>query len=164
MDPNRTHLGLQALEPSQCVVIDEHTWIDSQSLGHYHTCMDKEQGIARDQKVVWDDIVLVDYKVFNPTAYTRQDLDRVLNNHKPIKILHIACNNDAPQHNRLIDMISHLKDIVWQNQLCIEYYYHHEPVPYTIEQTIEQILAVQPRGLLQADFYIDSMTLHIPLL
>ena len=163
MHPNRTHLGLQLVEGNQCIVIDDHTWIGTQYMGHYHICTDQENSIARDQSVVWDNIALIDYKAFTPTVYTRQDLDRVLNNSQPIKILHIACNNDVPQYNQLVNMITHLKDITWRNQLCIEYFYHLAPDPYTVEQTIEQIRAVQPRGLLQADLFIDSMNLHVPL-
>ena len=158
MHPNRTHLGLQTLEPRQCVVIDGNMH------GHYHLCTDQENGLARRMDIVWDRIVLVDYKAFSPNQHTHDDLARVLNNPQPIKILHIACNNTDPQYNQLVNMITCLKDITWRGQLCIEYFYHHAPAPYTVEQTIEQIRAVQPRGLLQADFFIDSMDLHIPLL
>ena len=169
MHPNRTHLGLQLVEGNQCIVIDDHTYTWSGSIitrsyhGHYHTCMDQEQGFARDKAIAWDRIVLVDYKAFSPNQHTHDDLARVLNNPQPIKILHIACNNTDPQYNQLVNMITCLKDITWRNQLCIEYFYHHAPAPYTVEQTIEQIRAVQPRGLLQADFFIDSMKLHVQL-
>ena len=164
MHPNRTHLGLQVLAPTQCMVIDDHTWINSQCMGHYHTCMDQENGIARDKDIAWDRIILVDYKAFSSSQHTHSDLARVLNNPQPIKILHIACNNNAPQYNQLVNMLTQLTHITWQGQLCMEYFYHHEPVPYTMQQIVEQILAVQPQGLLQADLFIDSMNLHIPLL
>jgi hypothetical protein len=169
MHPNRTHLGLQLVEGNQCIVIDDHTYTWSGSIitrayhGHYRTCKDQERGFARVKNIAWDNIVLIDYKAFSPNQHTDNDIDRVLNNNQPIKILHIACNNNAPEHNHLVSMITHLKDITWRNQLCIEYFYHLAPDPYTVEQTIEQIRAVQPRGLLQADLFIDSMDLHIPL-
>jgi hypothetical protein len=157
MHPNRTHLGLQTLDARQCVVIDGNMH------GHYHLCTDQENGLARRMDIAWDRIVFIDYKPYVFSQHIKQDLARVLNNPQPIKILHIACNNDVPQYNQLVNMITHLKDITWRNQLCIEYFYHHAPTPHTVEQTIEQIRAVQPQGLLQADLFIDSMHLHVQL-
>ena len=158
MHPNRTHLGLQALEPNQCVVID------GIPNGHYHLCTDQENGLARDIDIAWDSIVFIDYKPYVFSQHIKQDLARVLDNDQAIKILHIACNNTSKEHNQIVNMITRLKHITWRGQLCIEYFYHHYPSPHTVEQTVEQILAVQPQGLLQADLFINSMDLHIPLL
>ena len=158
MHPNRTHLGLQVLEPSQCVVIDSNLH------GHYHLCTDQENGLARHIDIAWDRIVFIDYKPYVFSQHIKQDLARVLDNDQAIKILHIACNNTSKEHNQIVNMITRLQHITWRGQLCIEYFYHHEPVPYTIDQTVEQLLAVQPQGLLQADLFINSMALHIPLL
>jgi hypothetical protein len=132
--------------------------------GHYHLCTDQENGIARRMDIAWDRIVFIDYKPYVFSQHIKQDLARVLDNDQPIKILHIACNNTSIAHDQIVNMITRLKHITWRNQLCIEYFYHHAPAPYTVEQTIEQILAVQPQGLLQADLFIDGMNLHIPLL
>ena len=54
------------------------------------------------------------------------------------------------------------KNITWRGGLIMEYYYHN--YPGEIAPIVEQLTALVPQGVLQADFYVDGMTLHVPLL
>jgi hypothetical protein len=54
------------------------------------------------------------------------------------------------------------KNITWNGQLVMEYFYHH--YPGEIAPVVEQLTASMPPGVLQADLYIDGMNLHIKLL
>ena len=174
MDPNRTHLGLQRIDALHSVVIDDFTytlnpnkllrWFGRNTCnGHYRTCQDPVNQIERTHSIDWDSIRFVDYKCFDPNRYTDQDLARVLNNSQTIKILHIACNNDKLKHNQLLTMLDHISPMPWRNQLCIEYFYHNKPDPFSIDYIMEQIRLRQPRDVLQSDFFIDSMNLHVQL-
>jgi hypothetical protein len=147
------------------MVIDENVWHNGQYLGHYHRCTDKEQGIARDYSVDWSSIVLVDFKMFlglKPTNAVWNSLQQVLDNDQPIKILHLACNNDDQISNTMTEYAEFFKNITWNGQLVMEYFYHH--YPGEIAPVVEQLTASMPPGVLQADLYIDGMNLHIKLL
>jgi hypothetical protein len=160
MSPNRTHLGLQVLEPAQCVVIDHRD-----GLCHYRTCTDKQKGIAPELDIDWDSIVLVDFKLYPGLAATDPvwtSLQQVLDNDQSIKILHLACSNTSPQYNTMIEYADLFKDIAWNGQLIIEYYYHN--YPGEIAPIVQQLTSLIPSGVAQADLYIDGMNLHIPLL
>jgi hypothetical protein len=174
IDPNRTHLGLQCIDAHQSVVIDDFVyprnanplirWFGpNTSHGHYRTCQDLHNGIERSHNIDWDHVCYIDYKCFNPNRSTDRDLYRVLNNPQPIKILHIACCNDQPKANQLLNMLDHVAHMPWRNDLCIEYVYHYKPDPYTVDYVIEQIRLRQPRNLLQSDFFIGSMNLHVQI-
>ena len=174
IDPNRTHLGLQRIHALHSVVIDDFTytlnpnrilrWLGRNTChGHYRTCQDIPQGIERSHSIDWDRVWFIDYKCFNPNRLTDQDLARVLDNSQPIKILHIACNNDTLKHNQLLNMLDHIARMHWRNDLCIEYFYHNKPDPFSVDYVMEQIRLRQPRDVLQSDFFIDSMNLHIQL-
>jgi hypothetical protein len=173
MAPNRTHLGLQIINRDQSIVIDDHVYTNAKvplgwfglhaHNGHYRTCQDPDQHIERSKAIDWDRIWFIDYKCFRPNTYTDRDLYRVLNNSQPIKILHIACNNVRLRDNQLLNMLDHVAHMTWSNDLCIEYYYHHKPDPFSVDYVMEQICLRQPPNLLQADFFIHSMNLHTQL-
>jgi hypothetical protein len=54
------------------------------------------------------------------------------------------------------------KNITWQGGLIMEYYYHN--YPGEIAPIVDQLTALVPPGVLQADLYVDGMNLHVPLL
>ena len=91
-----------------------------------------------------------------------QDLQRALDNDQPIKVLHLACNNTEQRFNHMIEYAQFFKNITWQGGLIMEYYYHN--YPGEIHQVVEQLTALVPPGVLQADLYIDGMNLHVRLL
>jgi hypothetical protein len=62
----------------------------------------------------------------------------------------------------MIEYAELFKDIAWNGQLIIEYYYHN--YPGEIYEIVDQLTALVPPGVVQADLYIDGMNLHIPLL
>ena len=174
IDPNRLHLGLQRIDADHSVVIDDFTytlnpnrllrWLGRNTYnGHYRTCQDPVNHIARTSDINWDNVWFIDYKCFNPNRLTDRDLARVLNNSQPIKILHIACNNDTLKHNQLLNMLDHIASMPWRNDLCIEYFFHNKPNPFSIDYVMEQIRLRQPRDVLQSDLFIDSIDLHIQL-
>ena len=134
-------------------------------MGHYRSCQDKDHAVPREQSINWDDIIFVDFKMldmFDNLTPALGDLQRILDNAQPIKILHVACNNFSPRYNTMIQDAQVFKDITWRGQLIMEYYYHN--YPGEIAPIVEQLTALIPPGVAQADFYIDGMNLHIPLL
>jgi hypothetical protein len=120
--------------------------------------------VPRQENIVWDDIIFIDFKMLELDIYSPlwQDLQRVLDNQQPIKVLHLACNNNEPRFNTMIEYAPWFKNIKWRGGLIIEYYYHN--YPGEIAPIVEQLTALVPPGVLQADLYIDGMNLHIPLL
>ena len=160
MDPNRHKYNLQVIPREQCVVFDSDSY-----MGHYRSCQDIDRRIPRERSINWDDIIFVDFKMLDQRRNLAQALDNlqtILNNPQPIKILHLACNNPSPNYNTMIEDAEFFKDITWRGGLIMEYYYHN--YPGEIAPIVEQLTALVPRGVLQADFYIDGMNLHIPLL
>jgi len=160
MDPNRHKYNLQIIPREHSVVFD----CDSYT-GHYRSCQDRGRHIPREHITNWDNIIFVDFKMLDQRRHLTQaldDLQTILNNPQPIKVLHLACNNRSPEYNTMIQDAEFFKDIVWQGELIMEYYYHN--YPGEIAPIVEQLTALVPRGVLQADFYIDGMNLHIPLL
>ena len=134
-------------------------------MGHYRSCQDKDHAVPREQSINWDDIIFVDFKMldmFDNLTPALGDIQRILDNAQPIKILHVACNNFSPRYNTMIQDAQVFKDITWRGQLIMEYYYHN--YPGEIAPIVEQLTALIPPGVAQADFYIDGMNLHIPLL
>ena len=160
MDPNRHKYNLQVIPRENSVVFDFDSY-----MGHYRSCQDQARHIPRERNINWDDIIFVDFKMLDQRRHLAQaldDLQTILNNPQPIKILHLACNNRTPHYNTMIEDAEFFKDITWRGGLIMEYYYHN--YPGEIAPIVEQLTALVPQGVLQADFYIDGMTLHIPLL
>jgi hypothetical protein len=160
MDPNRHKYNLQIIPREQSVVFD----CDSYT-GHYRSCQDQRRHIPREHIVNWDNIIFVDFKMFNMfdnLTPALQDLQRILDNAQPIKILHVACNNATTQFNTMIQDAKFFKHITWRGQLIMEYYYHN--YPGEIHQVVDDLTPLIPPGVAQADLYIDAMNLHIPLL
>ena len=160
MHPNRHKYKLQRIPREQCVVFDSSSY-----MGHYRSCQDQDNHIPRQRNINWDNIIFVDFKMVNMHGHLTQalqDLQTILNNPQPIKVLHLACNNSHSHLNTMIEDAKVFKDITWQGGLIMEYYYHN--YPGEIAPIVEQLTALVPRGVLQADFNIDGMTLHIPLL
>jgi hypothetical protein len=166
MDPNRHKYNLQIIPREQSVVFDFGTYTAGNTVGHYRMCQDKYRAILRQHNINWDDIVFVDFKMLDMygdyLTWAFQDLQRILDNAQPIKILHVACNNYTPRYNTMIQDAQVFKDITWRGSLIMEYYYHN--YPGEIAPIVEQLTPLVPPGVLQADFYIDGMNLHIPLL
>jgi hypothetical protein len=164
MDPNRHKYNLQIIPREHSVVFDFGTYRAGHVMGHYRHCQDRDRYIPREQAINWDDIVFVDFKMLDITELelARKDLQRILDNAQPIKILHVACNNATTQYNTMIEDAKFFKHITWQGQLIIEYYYHN--YPGEIAPIVDQLTALIPPGVAQADLYIDGMNLHVPLL
>jgi hypothetical protein len=160
MHPNRHKYKLQRIPREQCVVFDSGSY-----MGHYRSCQDLDNHIPRERSINWDNIIFVDFKMVNMhghLAQALQDLQKILNNPQPIKVLHLACNNSYPSLSTMIEDAKFFKDITWRGGLIMEYYYHN--YPGEIAPIVEQLTALVPQGVLQADFNIDGMNLHIPLL
>ena len=160
MHPNRHKYKLQRIPREQCVVFDSSSY-----MGHYRSCQDQARHIPRQRNINWDDIIFVDFKMLDQRRHLAQaldDLQTILNNPQPIKILHLACNNRTPHYNTMIEDAKVFKNITWRGGLIMEYYYHN--YPGEIAPIVDQLTALVPPGVLQADLYIDGMNLHIPLL
>jgi hypothetical protein len=165
MDPNRHKYNLQIIPREHSVVFDFGTYRAGNVMGHYRHCQDRDRHIPREQAINWDEIIFVDFKMldmFDNSTQALKDLQRILDNAQPIKVLHLACNNPAPEYNTMIRDAEFFKDITWRGQLIIEYYYHN--YPGEIAPIVDQLTALIPPGVAQADLYIDGMNLHIPLL
>ena len=164
MDPNRHKYNLQVIPRDQSIVFDFDTYRDGHVMGHYRSCQDRDRHIPRDTSVNWDNIVFVDFKMLDIYELDQhlEDLQRILDNSQPIKVLHLACNNRTPHYNTMIEDAKVFKNITWRGGLIMEYYYHN--YPGEIAPIVDQLTALVPRGVLQADLYVDGMNLHIPLL
>jgi hypothetical protein len=164
MDPNRHTYNLQIIPREQSVVFDFGTYRAGHVMGHYRSCQDKDHHVPRDTGVNWDEIIFVDFKMLDIYELDQplEDLQRILDNPQPVKVLHLACNNLTPHYNTMIEDAKVFKNITWQGGLIMEYYYHN--YPGEIAPIVDQLLAQIPKGVLQADLYIDNMGLHIPLL
>ena len=164
MDPNRHKYNLQVIPRDQSIVFDFDTYRDGHVMGHYRSCQDRDRHIPRDTSVNWDNIVFVDFKMLDIYELDQplEDLQRILDNSQPVKVLHLACNNRTPHYNTMIEDAKVFKNITWRGDLIMEYYYHN--YPGEIAPIVDQLTALVPPGVLQADLYIDGMTLHVPLL
>ena len=165
MDPNRHKHNLQIIPREQSIVFDFGTYTAGNIMGHYRHCKDQDRYIPREHNINWDNIIFVDFKMFNMfdnLTPALQDLQRILDNSQPIKILHVACNNATTQFNTMIQDAKFFKHITWRGQLIMEYYYHN--YPGEIHQVVDDLTPSIPPGVAQADLYVDAMNLHIPLL
>ena len=144
MDPNRHKYKLQRIPRNQSIVFDFGTYTAGNTVGHYRMCQDKYRAIPRQHNINWDTIVFVDFKMLDITELelVRTDLQRILDNARPIKILHVACNNVTTQYNTMIQDAEFFKDITWRGKLIIEYYYHN--YPGEIYQIVDQLIPLIP--------------------
>jgi len=173
MNPDRHKYNLQRIPRNNSVVLDNHTYVRKNFFnffgkktlqGHYRSCQDKDHNVPRAHDIAWHNIVFIDFKMLELDARSPlwQDLQRALDNDQPIKVLHLACNNTEQRFNHMIEYAQFFKNITWRGGLIMEYYYHN--YPGEIAPIVEQLTALVPPGVLQADLYIDSMNLHVKLL
>jgi hypothetical protein len=164
MIPDRHKYKLQRIHRKNSIVLDNHAYTWGTLQGYYRSCQDKDLGVPRVHDIAWDNIVFIDFKMLELHAQSPlwHDLQRALDNDQPIKVLHLACNNTEQRFNTMIEYAPWFKNITWRGGLIIEYYYHN--YPGEIYQIVEQLSALVPPGVLQADFYVDAMNLHVKLL